>query len=216
MGCHLRGTYLASIFFADDLCLLAPTRSALQKMMDVCSQFCSNHVLAFNPKKSKVVVFSTKAVCYDNYVPLMLGSSAIEYVNSIKYLGATIVSDKGLTFSAAEELRCFYRSANSILNTLVKPNEEVQLQLLYTNCVPVLSYLCAVKTYIAREFQDCNTALNDAIRKIFSYHRWESVRALRESFGYQSLTEIFAKSRNKFFSRLPYHCNPIIAWLASL
>ena len=84
MGCHLRGTYLASIFFADDLCLLAPTRSALQKMMDVCSQFCSNHVLAFNPKKSKVVVFSTKAVCYDNYVPLMLGSSAIEYVNSTK------------------------------------------------------------------------------------------------------------------------------------
>ena len=120
----------------------------------------------------------------------------------------TVVSDKGL--------RCFYRSANSVLNTLVKANEEVQLQLLYTNCVPILSYACAVKTYSAREFQDCNTALNDAIRKIFSYNRWESVRALRDSFGYKSLTEIFANSRNKFLSCLPHHRNPLIAWLASL
>ena len=131
-------------------------------------------------------------------------------------MGPTIVSDKGLVFSAAEELRCFYRSANSVLNTLVKPNEEVQMQLLYTHCVPILSYACAVKTYRSREFQECNTALNDAIRKIFSYNRWESVRALRDSFGYKSLTEIFAKSRSKFISRLPHHCNPIIAWLASL
>ena len=146
---------------------------------------------------------------------ILLYKSEIEYVTSIKYLGVTVVSEKGIHFSAVDDLRNFYRAANSILNTLNKPNEEVQMQLLYANCVPILSYACAVKDFKARDFMDCNTALNDAIRKIFSFHRWESVRALREGFGYPSLTEIFEKAKTKFHSRLTSHHNGVISWLAT-
>ena len=58
----------------------------------------------------------------------------------------------------------------------------------YANCVPTLSYACAVKEYSARELMDCNTAVNDAIRKIFSFNRWESVRSLRKDLGFMSIT----------------------------
>ena len=51
---------MAIILFADDICLLAPTRSALSKLIDTCSSYCKEHCLEFNPKKSKVVVFSKK------------------------------------------------------------------------------------------------------------------------------------------------------------
>ena len=40
--------------------------------------------------------------------------------------------------------------------------------------------------------QDINTAINDAIRKIFSFNRWESVRALREGCDKKSIYDIFA------------------------
>ena len=215
-GCRIRGMYLASILFADDLCLIAPTRSALQKMINKCANYCVENVLSFNHKKSKVMLFSKKAVSYVNFAPLRLQENVIDYVDSIKYLGTTIVSDRGFRFSAENDLRSFYRASNSILNTLAKPNEEIQLQLLYANCVPILSYASAVKQFKSSEFHDCNTALNNAIRRIFSFHRWESVRALRESFQYPSLTEIFAKSREKFLSRLPFHRNSVITRLASL
>ena len=62
--------------------------------------------------------------------------------------------------------------------------------------------------------QSCNTAVNDALRLIFGYNRWESVRALRDSFGYKSVTDIFGQARKKFFDRLPYQSNSIVSRLA--
>ena len=88
------------------------------------------------------------------------------------------------------------------------------MKLLYTNCVPTLTYACGVKEYRYQDKQNCNVALNDAIRKIFSFNRWESVRTLRLSFGYGSLTEIVSATRRKFFDSLPLHSNTIIAGLA--
>ena len=35
-GCHIDNLCLAILLFADDICLMAPTRSALQKMIDKC------------------------------------------------------------------------------------------------------------------------------------------------------------------------------------
>ena len=84
------------------------------------------------------------------------------------------------------------------------------MHLSYANCVPMLSYACAVKEYSARELMDCNTAVNDAIRKIFSFNRWESVRSLRKDLGFKSITEIFAEAKLKFLNCVPHHCNPII------
>lgn len=72
------------------------------------------------------------------------------------------------------------------------------MKLLYTNCVPILTYACAVKEYFAYEMQRCNTALNDSIRKIFSYNRWESTRILREQFGYDPIKVLFARAKTKF------------------
>ena len=121
-----------------------------------------------------------------------------------------ITSHKSFAFSPKNDLANFYRSSNSILNALHKPSEPVLMHLLYTNCVPTLTYACAVKLFSAKEMQDCNTALNNAIRRIFTYHRWESIRALRETFGYKSLIEMFSVMSRNFIKSLPTHPNSII------
>ena len=111
---------------------------------------------------------------------------------------------------AAKELSNFYRAANLILTALNKPSEEVLMQLLMTNCLPILSYAASVKTFSAQEMRSCNTAINDAIRKIFTFHRWESIRSLRESFGMSSIYEIFARSVVKFQNSLRDHPNTVL------
>ena len=132
--------FLAIIMFADDICLLAPTRSALEKLICICSSYCAKYGLAFNPKKSKVLVFSKSKVDFSQLKPVSLNGKAIEYVSSIVYLGTTIVSDKGFRFSATNDIRKFYRSANSLLTVLHKPSENILMQLLYTNCVSIIAY----------------------------------------------------------------------------
>ena len=147
VGCHIRELFLAVILFADDICLIAPTRTALNKMIAVCSSYCKEFGLSFNPVKSKAMVFSKKKRDLSLLAPVYLNGKTVEYVHSIKYLGTTIISNPGFEFSAKNDLASFYRATNSILNVLQKPSEEVSMQLLYTNCVPILSYASAVKVF---------------------------------------------------------------------
>ena len=140
IGCHIYKLFLAILMFADDLCLLAPTRSSLAEMITTVSSFCTKYGFEFNPKKSKILVFSKCKVDHTSLQPVYLNGKPIDYVTSIKYLGTTILSKPNFVFSAADELKSYYRAANAILNTLKKPNEQVLLHLLFTNCVPILTY----------------------------------------------------------------------------
>ena len=68
----------------------------------------------------------------------------------------------------------------------------------------------------AKEMNRLHVALNDAIRKIFTFSRWESVKCLRESFGYLSITEIFSKRKRSFFHKIPRMGNLLLSTLINL
>ena len=170
-------------------------------------KFC----LDFNVKKSKVMVIgkSSGDVC-----ALKLHGVSLEYVSEYKYLGVRLRASPGLTYSATETIRSFYRAANSIFHSPVKPSNEVLMKLLYANCVPILTYACAVKEFCASDMHKCHVAVNNAIRKIFSFAVWQSIRQLRMSLGYDSIYEIFAKAKKKFFASAVHSSNLIIRHLA--
>ena len=90
------------------------------------------------------------------------------------------------------------------------------MKLLYSNCVPILTYACAVKEFSASEMYRCHVAVNNAIRKIFSYAVWQSIRHLRMSYGYDSIYEIFAKARSKFIASAAQSSNSVIGHLVAI
>ena len=199
IGCHVMNLFLACLLYADDMCLIAPSRGAMQKMLDICVNFCDEFCLSFNIKKSKVMVFgNTKG---KNVTPLTLYDKPLEFVPQWTNLGVTIVAGSSLTFSCKKELSSFYRSLNSLLSSIQKPNELVLMKLLYTNCVPVLTHGAEVKIIPNQELNDCNVALNNGIRRIFSYNRWESTRYLRQQLSFPNITEIFHSRSRKFISQ---------------
>ena len=76
-------------------------------------------------------------------------------------------------------------------------------------------YACAVKEYSAAEMTNYNTAVNNALRKVFGFNRWESIRCLREFFGMRSLYEIVTTSKDKFTQSCKSHPNSVISNIAS-
>ena len=132
------GIFCACLLYADDLCLLAPSRGAMQEILTICELFCSEYCLSFNIKKSKALIFgSTKG---KRFAPLILKQEPKEYVCQWTYLGATIVAGTTLSFACKRQLGNFYRSFNCLLSSVQKPNELVLMNLLYANCVPRLTY----------------------------------------------------------------------------
>ena len=73
--------------------------------------------------------------------------------------------------------------------------------------MPTITYAAEVKQLTANDMRVLNTAVNDAIRRIFSFSRWESERMLRMSHSYDSIYEIFEKRRLAFSHGLSCHPN---------
>ena len=113
--------------------------------------------------------------------------------------------------------RChLHRAVNSILSVLHKPNELILMNLLYSNCVPILSNAADVVEFSTSELRDCNTAINDTIRRIYSYQRWESTRCLRTSLGFPSIYEIFSRRSQNFLKGNLHSRNDVIKESTSL
>ena len=144
---------------------------------------------------------------------ITLNNVPLDFVHEWKYLGVLLKSEKYFTCSAKKARSAFYRSSNSILSALAGPSEMVQMKLLYSVCVPTITNACEVVTYSHKEMESLHVAVNDAIRRVFSYNRWESIKVLRESLGYLSVTEIFAKRRKKFEHNLPNIGNVTLTFL---
>ena len=120
------------------------------------------------------------------------------------------------TTSNLKPLIKFRSSANTILNTRNRLSEQVQLKLLYSMCVPNVTYAAEVLQYSSKQMHMINVALNDCLRRIFSYNRWESVRFLRLSSGYPSITDIFHQRSCRFNAQLSSIRNDTLRFLKGL
>ena len=196
-GCYIIMMCLACIFFADDIVLLSPSRHGLQKLLDICVNYCQKFCLNFNAKKSKVMIIG-KQTGVPTFSPLFLNDTPLEFVAEYRYLGVILRSGKRLTFSATSTIRSFLRAANSILYGRVKPDKTILMKILYAQCVPIITYAGAVKEFNAQEMYRCHVAVNNAIRRIYSFATWQSIRHIRITAGFQSIYEIFASARKKF------------------
>ena len=124
-------------------------------------------------------------------------------------------SDKRLCFPASSSICSFHLVANSLLFGHVKTDQSVLMHLC-ANCVPISTYGCAVKDYSAADMLRCHVAVNNAIRKIFSFAVWQSIRHIRISHGFLSVYELFQNARCKFLSSASCSSNVVISQLSSL
>ena len=56
IGCHIGNFYVGTLAYADDVVLIAPTASAMRKMLAICDSSAAEYLVSFNAKKSKCLV----------------------------------------------------------------------------------------------------------------------------------------------------------------
>ena len=114
------------IFYADDLCLLAPCAITLQKWLDICHEYGVEHDVIYNPLKSVCIVFQP-----DHFYlkcPLVhLGNNVLEYQEKVKYLGVLLNDKLNDNDDIMKQMRGLYmlvrtQSWESLLHALLKSN----------------------------------------------------------------------------------------------
>ena len=97
LGCHIGGYWLGGCGYADDLILLAPSRDVLQRMIEVCEAYASEHNLVFSTdpepakSKSKCMYFCGRLGGRVRYpAPLQLDGKSLPWVETADHLGHTL------------------------------------------------------------------------------------------------------------------------------
>ena len=71
--------------YADDFCLMAPTGTARQNLVDICHNYGTTSDILFNTLKSVCIVYQPKY--YILFCPSVnIGSEPLRFVNETKYL----------------------------------------------------------------------------------------------------------------------------------
>ena len=97
LGCHIGGYWLGGCGYADDLILMAPSRDVLQRMIQVCEVYATEHNLVFSTdpvpskSKSKCIYFCGRLGRRVRYPdPLQLDGEDLPWVETAEHLGHTL------------------------------------------------------------------------------------------------------------------------------
>ena len=95
--------------YADDIILLAPSVSALQRLLHVCEHQLNWLDMSINVNKSACIRIGSryKQTCYNL---ITLDGREIQWANTIRYLGVYLVSAKMFTCATDNAKKSFYRS----------------------------------------------------------------------------------------------------------
>ena len=98
VGCYVGEVFIGALGYADDLVLPAPSRTAMQLMLDVCQDFGKKNNLPFrtdpDPIKSKTkCVFFCGRKRQEKQSPLKLYGVELPWVKSATHLGNELCKD---------------------------------------------------------------------------------------------------------------------------
>ena len=59
-GCHMNGTFMEALSYADDITIIYLSIRGLNKMLSICAEFANNYCITFNCAKSMSIKFGNK------------------------------------------------------------------------------------------------------------------------------------------------------------
>ena len=111
IGCFIDNVCFNHVFYADDLCLMAPCAIALQELLHICHNYSISVDVNFNALKSFCFAFTPKP--FKLSLPqVTINSAHIPYTDSIKYLGFTFASSHKDDNEILRQMRMLYARSN--------------------------------------------------------------------------------------------------------
>jgi exonuclease III len=200
LGCHLNNIYLGCIMYADDLLLVSSSVIELQLMLNITGDIGSSIGLVFNCAKSNCLSIGRTKI--GMLASLRINEALIQWVDSIKYLGVTVSSGKFFKTDLSATRRKFFASVNSILSKCKYTSELVMLQLMESHCLPILLYAIECTCMANNDLRILNSWWNSVYRRIFNYHKWESVKELICYLGRLDLIHLTNLRQLNFIKRM--------------
>ena len=175
-GCHIKGVYMGTLSYADDITIMCPSIGGLNEMLQICHNFGQSNSIIFNYKKTACIKFGKGIVKNEK---AMLDTHVLKWLDKVKHLGNFINTDcneitdcnlkKSLFIGYGVFIRelCLLRDDYSLTdnngNACDITREEV-INLFKSYCCPF--YGSHLWKFNSTGFDKCCKAWNIAVRKL--------------------------------------------------
>ena len=133
-GCHIGNMFIGALAYADDVVLLAPTASALRRMLAVCEHYAIRYKVTFNAAKSKCILIGNKRRAVCSRSQFTLNGDIVEYVDSWPHLGH-IINSKLTDDDDILNRRCtMFGQINRVICNFICLNFGLKCKLFNTFC----------------------------------------------------------------------------------
>ena len=177
---------VTSLFYADDLVIMAETTDNLQSLLNILHQWCQQWRMSINIGKTKVMHIRNKTQARSNF-SFNVGSSNIEMIDKYKYLG--LVLDEHLDFNNTASF--IASSAGRALGGICSKFSQMRgmgyntyTKLFETGVAPILDYGSEIWGF--QNFSQISAIQNRAIRFFLGTHRFASNVAVNGDMGWTS------------------------------
>ncbi len=172
VGCYVGINFAGALAYADDIVLVAPTASAVRKLLSICGAYASEYCISFNAAKSKCLIVLPKnklrlgAHDYFKECRFSINNQQIDIVESFVHLGHVISSKTGDELDIISRKNAFVGQANNMLCYFRKLTSRVKYKLFQSYCTSF--YGCELWSLATSELQDICTAWRKAVRSVWN------------------------------------------------
>ena len=173
VGCYMGDAFVGALAYADDIVLIAPSPSAMNRMLLIFDEFAIEYNVLFNASKTKCIYFCPKSrsnlllhsynVCDLNFT---ISGNVIEFADRYKHLGHVISRDLTDNADMSEKRAVFIGQANNIICYFAKLNATVKYRLFMSYCTSFFG--CELWRITNDSLDSICTAWRRAVRRIWS------------------------------------------------
>ena len=175
IGLSVLGKMMNHLLYAHDVVLLATSKSSLEKMLQISSDFAVEHGLMFNPQKSELQLFFPKwAKSLQSEVVINFQGTSIHQSTSVRYLGyqiqstmekgADVLTDRDEIIKRSAEM---YKRAYCLRARFSKCSHEVKKYLFVTYLSSI--YCCSLWMLSKSQLNKIRVTYNNCFRIVCGY-----------------------------------------------
>ena len=173
IGCCIASNPVNNLSWADDLVILSPSSHALQEMLKICDIFAKDHLMTFNTKKTKCMIFQTSQTPITKEPTMVLSGKRLEYVEGFTYLGHIITSDLKDDVDICSQNRKLCARGNMLIRKFAACSPDVKCYLFRTYCYSI--YGAALwSTYKLSSIDRLRVNYNNILRRMLNIPQWHS------------------------------------------
>jgi len=129
ISCSMNGVISNHSMYADDTCIIAPSPSALHKLLGLCVNFAQSNFVKFDKSKTRCTCFKPKKLS-SSYVPgVMLNNEPLSFISSNKYLGIIVRDRLDDEEDIMRLVKRLYATVKMLISRFRKCSDEVNTKL---------------------------------------------------------------------------------------